>query len=333
MFHTCNSFWPRDIPHRIQFIIVLPILSVTAVVCNSLLIYSLIKTKQTQKTSFRFITIMSISDLFIGTIVMPSMAVTIALRDTYHDCWLDQITNYLFYFLCYFSYFMLMCIAFDRLHQVRRQKLFASAFTVKQANTIIAFCLALAAIGSYFLVAYISFTLQVVLVSINICLITSVIVAYILVLRRIKVHNITVRRNLANRNHKGSIPARMDATLTKTITVLLALLVVAYVQFNITTPWMTYIKYTELREPRASLRMATMWAYMFTLAYCFTNAIIIMYTNGRTRRFIRQWFNSYLGKRSSTVSPIINVAAVRTSKKSSTVFCRQSFVTTHLSQV
>lgn len=310
MRYVCNSFWPDNLNHPLQFLIALSIFSIIAVVCNSILIYTLVKTKQTQKSPFLFVLVMSLSDLLIGTVVMPAIAIAVSLRHRYRSCLLDQIINFMYYFLCYFSYFMLMCIAFERLYKVRKRSLCGNLLTSRQAYTIVIICLVVSAFGCYFAVTLISFALQVTLTTVNVCLISTVFVSYIMVLRKIKVHSQTVQLNLSRRQHRSSVFSTMDAPSTRTITFLLVTLIITYAPFNITTPILTYVKYNQHRSPSHALSIATMWAYLFILAYCFTNAIIIMHTNGRTRRFIRQKFNLHFRRGDPAVTAVKHIRPV-----------------------
>ena len=283
---NCSSFWPNTLAHSTHLVVVISLIAVVTVTSNFTLIYILVKTNQTHRNTFRFILAMNASDVLHGAFVMPAIAVAISLRDTYQSCLFDQATHYGDYLFGYFSYFMLMCIAFDRLHQIRKMRVCASNLTSFQANAAILTCFLLSNVASYVGVRFISFRFQLSLTIINICLISSVFIAYSMLLHKVKVHNISVTKRLANTNFRGAVPIKLENNATKTVWMLLINLIIAYLPFNITTPWLSYYKYEKKENPGPTLSLATMWAYVMIFAYCTINSCIFAYGNSRIRHFI-----------------------------------------------
>ena len=300
----CKSFWPHDLHYSTHLTVIITIIAVVTVVLNPLLIYSLFKTKQTHTNTFRFIIAMNISDFLQGAVVMPAKVVTITIRDSHKNCQLDQATQFGFYLFGYFSYFMLMAITFDRLYQLRRLRRTPKTFNLKQFAVFITICIISTVIGSYFSVTNISFSYQVAMMCTNVCLITSVFGSYACLLHRVRIHNASVTKNLANSNFQGHIQARVDTNASRVVWVLLAALIVTYVPFNVTTPWLTYVKYEKKQVPDNALSLATMWAYVLIFAYAFLNAVIFMKSNGKIRRFIWRGFRTLLGDRETSVQTI-----------------------------
>lgn len=296
----CNSFWPHDVHYSTHLTVVISIVAVITVVMNSMLIYALFKTKQTHTNTFRFIAAMSISDFFQGVLVMPATAITITIRDSHKSCFIDQATHYGFYLFGYFSYFMLMSITFDRLYILRRHHRVAKVLTKKQFAIFVIVILVVTCIGSYCGVAYISFQYQMVLMIVNVCLITSVFGSYACLLHKVRVHNVTVTKKLANSKFEGRVSVRVDTNASRVVWLLLVVLIITYVPFNVTTPWLSYVKYEMKVIPNSGLSIATMWAYALIFTYAFLNAFIFMRSNGKIRRYIWREFNGLLGARESS---------------------------------
>ena len=297
----CNSFWPHELHHWTHLTIIISIIAVLTVAINLLLIHSLFKTKQTRTNTFRFLIAMNISDLLQGALVMPATAITITIRDSHKNCHLDQATQFGFYLFGYFSYLMLMAIAIGRLYQLRRLRQFPKVLTGKQLTVLLGACFTVTVIWAYFGVAYISFKYQMALMVANICLISSVSVSYTRLIRKVRVHNLIVTKSLANANFQGHVQARVDTNASRVVWVLLAALIVTYVPFNVTTPWLTYVKYEKKQVPNNALSLATMWAYVLIFAYAFLNAVIFMKSNGKIRRFIWRGLEKFFRNRETGV--------------------------------
>lgn len=233
---------------------------IISLISNSLLLYSLAKTKQIYTNTQRFIIAMSISDLLQAVLVMPSTATTIAIREKHKSCMLDQLTHFGFYLFGYFSYFMLMSITFDRLYILRRHLRVPKALSTKQMASFLTTCFIVTFTGSYLGVKFISFRYQVTLMIINIGLIGFVFISYSCLLHKVRIHNTSVTKNLADSNFKGKVSAKVNVNASNVVWVLLVALLVSYVPFNVTTPWLSYVKYEKKDIPSTGLSIATMWA-------------------------------------------------------------------------
>ena len=274
---------------------------------NSLLMYSIYKTKQTNTNTFRFMIAMCASDFLQAMIVMPAVAVTISIRGDHKSCLLDQLTHYGFYLFAYFSYFMLMCISFDRLYQIKKLRRSSRPLSNRQLCFLIGVCFVFTAISSYIGVSFISFPFQMALVGVNICLILSVFIAYSLLLRKVRIHNISVTKSLANTNFNGMVSARLDSQTTSLIWAMLVFLIITYVPFNIITPMLIYHKYEKNQIQSPAVSVATMWAFVFIFAYCSVNALVFFKGNGRIRRFVRRQVIGFLHEGESSISNRVGI--------------------------
>ena len=291
MEFDCKSFWPHHIQHPTHLVVLIAIAAVLTLILNPLLIYSLIKTKQTRTNTFRFIIAMSISDVLLGAIVMPSTAVTIVIREYYKDCLLDKATQFGFYLLGYFSFLMLISITFDRLYQLKRLRNSPKSLTQKQLAIFLISCISSTVIISCVSVVYISFKYQLALAIINSCFLGFLFGSYACLLHKVRIHNIVATKNLANSNFQGYASARIDTNTSKVVWVLLFALTIFYVPFNFITPWMVYIQYEKREVPNSVLSTATIWAYILIFVHTVVNALICLTSNRKTRRFVWSKFN------------------------------------------
>ena len=300
MEFDCKSFLPHHIQHPTHLVVLIAIAAVLTLILNPLLIYSLIKTKQTRTNTFRFIIAMSISDILLGAIVMPTTAIVTIVRERHKDCILDQGAQFGFYLFSYFSFSMLLSITFDRLYQLRSLRQSARAFSCNRIACILVSCLATAAVWAYISIAYISFAFQIALVVVNVCLFLIVLACYTRLIRKIRIHCLTVSSSLAKSNFRG-VSARIEINASKVVWILLVTLIVTCLPFNIISPWLLYVKYEKKIVPNSILTTSTMLAYLLVFTYAFANALIFLSTNYRIRRFLWRRFGKMLASKQTSV--------------------------------
>ena len=298
---SCKSFWPHDLQHPTHLIVIVSIIAVITLILNLLLIYSLFKTRQTHTNTFRFIIAMSVSDVLLGAFVMPATAVAISIRGDGKSCRLDQSTQFGLYIFTYFSFFMLVSITFDRLYQIRSLRISARTFSSKQIFGILTAILAFSIIWTYFAIINISFDYQMFVVSFNVCLFLIMMISCACLIRKVRIHNLTVASNLGKSSLRSRISARIEINASKVVWVLLMTIIVSYLPINIVTPWLSYVRYKKRERPNSEMSASLMWACIFEFAYASVNAFIFIMTNCKIKRFLWRRIVMVLTNKESSV--------------------------------
>lgn len=330
----CNSFWPSPVPlsYAIHLVVLIGLASVIAVISNGVLLYSLYRTKQLETVMNKFVAAMSISDLLHSVLVMPVFAVTLTIRHKKRICLLEKGTHFGLYLFAYFSYFMLMCIAFDRFFHIRRARHHGSTISVFQMKLLMWSFAVISLLVSYVGISYISFPFQVVNCVVNVLLISIVFVLYSTLVRKVRIHNRNFAKLMANSNISGHTQTKMDMTATRTMWMLLGTLFFCYAPFNITTPILSYVLYEQHVESDVALSLATTWAYVLIMYNCTINAILFGYGNGIIRRFIMRSIRDIISSETPSSSQIEQIhikqqynrrCTYQLKEKSSTVLAKE----------
>jgi len=298
---SCNSFWPRDLRHPTHLTVVISIIAVLALILNPLLIYSLYKTRQTHTNTFRFIIAMSVSDVLLGAFVMPATAVAIFVRRDHKSCLLDQATQFGIYIFTYFSFFMLICITFDRLYQLRSLRVSARTLTGKQMFGILATILAFSIFWTYFAIINFSFDYQIFVVSFHVCLFLVMLVSCAFLIRKVRIHNMTVASSLGKSSLRSRISARIEINASKVVWILLMTIIVSYLPINVVTPWLSYVKYKKREMPNRDMSTSLIWACIFEFVYASVSAFIFIMTNCKIKRFLWRKIVMVLANKESSV--------------------------------
>ena len=113
---SCLYFLSISIPYiySISIGIAFAILSLLTIASNTILGYTLYKTKQLNTISNKLILVMNISDLCAGIFAFPMYSVT----TLGNICGLEESTTFLLCFFAQYSGLMLCCISLDRYFQV-----------------------------------------------------------------------------------------------------------------------------------------------------------------------------------------------------------------------
>ena len=185
---------------------------------NAILIWALRRTGQTKTISFQFITIMSLSDLSIGTIGI--VCLTLILTEQYREyCWLRLATLAALNTFIYFSAFMVFLIALDRYLHMKYLERYSSKFTKKRGYLLViisflsAFLIGLNYIRPYSQKAYNIFQLMIILMAI--LYLISVILLYRRALHILRVKGHQVTRSIISQNRAlGKAAKRVSICFT-----------------------------------------------------------------------------------------------------------------------
>ena len=139
---------PKSERAFVTFLQVYNILSGVLNICgNSILIWGLCRTRQTKTISFRFIAILSSSDLVTG--VVGLVFVTLILFETFQErCWLRICVQVAIIIFNYFSAMVILLIALDRYLHMKYLEQYSFKFTKKRAYLLVTLAFALAVLIS-----------------------------------------------------------------------------------------------------------------------------------------------------------------------------------------
>ena len=204
----CLSFLALDIskPHYLIFAIVFGLLSPISVALNSILLYALYKTGQLKTLSNKLIALMTSSDLCIGIIVLPALAVTIGMKKVSKNCLLDISVNYLATVFVIFSFLMLICISIDRYLHVTKLIRYNAYMNRFRMWTLIIMNFGIVNVVAIIGAIFHTFILQVIVTLINGPVIGFTIMIYVGMLKRL-------------RNHQRRLQTRMSDNTMDTVKV------------------------------------------------------------------------------------------------------------------
>ena len=266
-------------------------LSMITILSNTLLIYTLCKTKQLDTISNRLMLVMNVSDLCLGFVGFPTLAAWHSKRDILTSCIFDKAVTCILILFSKFSIFMLFCISIDRYFRVtkmNRYNLFMNEFRMRMmifSSFILASLLALMA------VLCASFSQHIAALSVGISFILSAIVVYVYLLRKLRIHIKQFQNgNGANSGSESRETTRNQLSATKTIQLLLLYLIITYTPYHITSCLWTYYKFHRKAEPNYHFSIFYAWSSFLVLLNASGNSWIIIYGNKQSRRFVSSLF-------------------------------------------
>lgn len=288
--YHCASLWPLDMPwsHLITWAVFTGILSPITILANSALIYGLHKTQQLTTITNKFILIMNVSDLCTGLFVLPLIVVMICLKDVIRSCAFELFTQYIAFFLAYFSFFMLMCISIDRYIHVTKLNKYNQFMNVFRMKIIVVVSFVTSAFIAYLSISFPAFWLQLMLNLSDLAGVSFMFILYSYVFRKIAIHAENFRTMLEElgRNESTSRETKRELSATRTIRFVLGALLVLYLPYNICSAIWSYYKFTKNVNPPLPLNVVTYWSYITVFGNAAINAMLFGYGNTVTRRFI-----------------------------------------------
>ena len=114
--------------------------SLTIVMSNGLLLHKLFKKKHKKRADKMFI-ILSFSDIGVGLINVPIMALVLFIKDFRSLCQLSPILKFFTYVPYGFSWFMIILIALDRVRVITKGYIYKEYVTIKHLYCLAIFCL------------------------------------------------------------------------------------------------------------------------------------------------------------------------------------------------
>ena len=289
----CMSLASIVIPwnYHVLFAISYVLLSIVTIFSNTILIYTLYKTKQFNTISNKLILVMNISDLCAGVLALPTLSATHVIHDFHRRCESEKLANFLAALFGYFSFLMLCCISLDRYFQVTKLNRYNSYVNEFRMKIVILSFIAVSFSTSLKLLLNPSFRQKVITASLGLFGLSFVILMYMFLLKRLRNHAAAQSNNTigeistrAKRNSGSQLSA------AKTIQFLLIYLAITYIPHFAISSWWAYYKYWKKTEPGFYLSVIYTCTSFLALFNASGNSWIIIYGNGRSRRFVSSLF-------------------------------------------
>ena len=187
---NCMTILALDVSskYQITFAALYTMLSLATIATNSLLIYTLYKTEQLKTISNKFILIMNLSDLVLGSFGFSALAVIYKMKYVLKTCILEHITSHLIISLSYFSFFILACIAIDRYLLVTKMNQYSLHMNEFRMKIMILVCFVIATGTATLMLLLATFELHVVITCNGVIFIILIFIVYVNLIGRLKAH-------------------------------------------------------------------------------------------------------------------------------------------------
>ena len=188
--NNCMTILALDVSsnYKITFAALYAMLSLATIAANSLLIYTLHKTQQLKTISNKFILVMNLSDLVLGSFGFPALAVIYKMKYVLKTCILEHITSHLMISLSYFSFFMLACIAIDRYLLVTKLNQYSLYMNEVRMKIMIVVCFVIATGTATLMLLLATFELHVIITCNGVIFIIFIFIVYVNLIERLKAH-------------------------------------------------------------------------------------------------------------------------------------------------
>ena len=301
--------------YHLLFALSYALLSVVTIFSNTILIYTLYKTKQFKTISNKLILVMNTSDLCSGIFTFPAISAGHIIGDYQPRCEVEKLATFFAMFFAHFSFLMLCFISLDRYLQITKLNKYNLHMNVLRMKVMIFSILAVSVAISKMSIFHPSFQQQAMsalFTSFGLCF---VILLYTFLLKRLRNHAIShscdATRESSTRpdgnrmesstrqdENRRDNPARADVnssrsiqlSAVKTIQFLLIYLTITYIPYFIMSCWWTYYKFLKKIEPGFYLSLIAAWTGFLVLFNASGNSWIIIYGNSRSRRFVSSLF-------------------------------------------
>ena len=214
----CNTLISLSISrdHFPPIIAAVLLLYVITIFSNSILIYTLRKTKQLNTISNKLILVMSISDLALGAIAFPAAMISPSLGGIFKSCLFEKTGTFLLQIFSYFSLFILTFISIDRYLRVTKMNRYNIYMNKYRMKLMVFISLLAAAMVSMVSLVRTSFEQQIFVVCLDVVVVGFTGVVYMLLLKRLQNHVKTARKAMPN-SLGSKTGGETNATCTSTV--------------------------------------------------------------------------------------------------------------------
>eukprot|EP00794_Sanderia_malayensis_P008058 gene8058-8921_t len=297
------TMWPLDVPreHLTSWGVVCVILAPLVVILNAILIRAMVKTRDTKSITSHFIIIMSISDIAIGSLVLPMIFGMVMFDCLRHNCAYQSATQFFAYAVGYTSFFLLIAIAVDRYIRMTLLTKYESVmnkFRMKCAVVAVIFVSMIFAVET---VLYLSFPIHMVAISLNVLLIIVIYAVYASMLYRLDKQSVppstppSNARSCEKSRGRSLIRRRRsrrkrDIAVAKTVKILVGTIFVMYMPYNIISPVWLYYKLNTEDGPSLVLNVAVFWSYIVLFLNSIANVFVYAHGNSKIGNYLMSWF-------------------------------------------
>ena len=296
--------WPFDVPegHIFAWGITCVVISPLIIAFNIILIVALVKTKDTSSFTSRYVICLSLSDIGMGSIAMPLLAIMLFVKDLQANCAYQKAVQCIAYSFGYTSFFMLTAIGVDRYLLIKKLIRYKTLMNNFRWRLIVATIVVLSIILSVISVSAYSFPLHFTFIFANIICIGSIYLLYVKLLYRIDKQaaalvNVSEStpgcKNAASKKSRRRRRKR-DISVARTVRLLLGAIFLLYMPYNIISIIWTYYRFQKKINPGQALSVTLFWTYVLMFVNGIINVLIYGHGNSEVRRFLKS--HTGLGK-------------------------------------
>ena len=292
-----TAFLARVLLSETQALIITCLLSLSApfiTAINLLLCISLIKTKQAKRKSQRFILILGISDICVGAISAPVMAVTFSVFHKTRICWYEKLSLFLGHFNARLSAYVVFLIGLDRYFNIItdfRSESTLRKLTQSEMGHRAFFGIVLVATAAQGSLTVVEFENRSLPNSISSAIDAIIYLTYLFIYIRLyyKVRKFSKNNSLhldpEGNNSRGYRPTYVR-NLIKTVLYLLLSVGLCYLPYVIMKFTVTYIEYRLHKPVGQNLRFAHYLSFQPIIFNSFLNTVIILNRNSVLKKYV-----------------------------------------------
>ena len=292
----CNdTMWPLEVSEGniVAWGAVCATISPVVIAFNILLIVAMVKTKDLQSFTSRYVICLCVSDIGMGAIVLPLLCCMLFVEDLRKSCLFQRVVQCIAYSLGYTSFFLLVAIGVDRyllIKKLTQYNLVMSNFRwrlIVGSIAVISISLSVVTVTAY------SFHLHAAFILANIVCIGGIYLLYVKLLFRVDRQSTVVKRtttkslaptvstSMKNRKRKR------DISVARTVRLLLGAIFILYMPYNVISLVWTYYRFQRKATPIPSLSVAVFWSYILMFMNGIANVLIYGHGKGKIRHFIK----------------------------------------------
>ena len=295
--HCHTAFAERSVLSKAQTLTIaglLCLLSPMTCIVNVLLCYALVKTKQMKQKSQRFIFILGISDLCVGTISIPLLVVTFSYFHIQPECWYERFSLFISHFNTRMTAYVVFMIGIDRYFNIttdlRSQNTFGKYIGSDIGHRVLlAIVTTTCAIQAA--VAIIDFENRSLPNSISSAFDAIIYFTYLFLYIRLfyKIRKFSRNNSLhltAAGDSSAAIRPKYVRNLIKTVIYLLLTVGFCYLPYVVVKFITTYVKYRLNKTVSQTLRFVHYLSFLPIVFNSFLNTVIILNRNSVLKKYL-----------------------------------------------
>lgn len=267
------------------------ITALTNIILNTVIAYSLWRTKMIKTTSFKFIFLLSMSDCVMGLTICP-VIVTLLVLQRLPFCLLEHYTQLLTFVLGQFSGLMVVVITLDRYLHMRYLTRYNLYMTRKKARILIALNFNSCLLTGILLILASTygfiFQFEATLVAVYSTFVAIIFILYLktfLTLRR-RVNAMATINQTSNVRNDTHSRQKSELIFARGMIFVLLCTTVCYLPCFLSGTVWAHRKYVKKQEPPNWLHSTLFWTCILMYANSTFNPIVMLTFNKRLRKYI-----------------------------------------------